>query len=87
MSRFCNIETIVSKHRAISEPEFLKFSGPQASVPQNRLLVKIHYAVELILGEVDSSVKNKYLWHMADLIPYTWFLLKSRNRFFFHNPS
>jgi hypothetical protein len=32
------------------EPEFLGFQGPQASIPQNRFLVRNNSVVELILG-------------------------------------
>jgi hypothetical protein len=32
-----------------TEPEFLNFQGPQASIRQNRTLVRINSVVELIL--------------------------------------
>ncbi len=62
-----HFEAVVSTRSGrTSEPEFLNFSGPQASIPQNRVLVRINSIVELIPGggeggpknEVDSSFKN-----------------------------
>jgi hypothetical protein len=74
-----------------SEPEFLKFLGSQASIPQNRFIVWINSIVESILergqgepqNEVDSSFKN------LDLTVSILYLvlLNSRNRFFLPQPG
>jgi hypothetical protein len=61
-----------------SEPEFLNCSGPEASIPKNRFLLRINSVVDLILGrkeggpriEIDSSFKNQHLWDIAELIAY-----------------
>jgi hypothetical protein len=55
------------------EPEFLNFSGPQASILQNRFLARINTVVELILWRRTKSVpalKMNILWDMAGSIPY-----------------
>ncbi len=61
------------------EPKFFNFQGPpQASISQNRFLVRINFVMALILGrgevepkkKVDSSFKNLLLMGHIDSIPY-----------------
>ncbi len=67
-----------------------KLYGPQATIPQNRLLVRINSVVKFILGRGVGRTREQNRFQLNKITCFetwltrfhTWFLLNSRNRFF-----